>query len=180
MAAPPPEAMQFGATLGRILHSTRHANPAFGPTYLSKYDIKDGFYRMFLRANDCPRLAIILPVYPGKEQLVAIPMACTMGWVESPPTFCTMSETVVDLANWAFSTNPDGPGPHRLDEATGHADDWSSGEPDPAGAPPSNRPFLRPVGSTDVFVCDFLQLGQGSPVRLLSLRRHLLHSIDAS
>jgi hypothetical protein len=89
----PPEAMQFGGTLGRILHSARHTNPAFGPTYLSMYDIKGGFYRMFLRANDCPRLAIILPVYPGEDQLVAIPMACTMGWVESPPTFCAMSET---------------------------------------------------------------------------------------
>jgi hypothetical protein len=57
--------MQFGGTLGRLLHSTCHANPAFGPTYLSKYDTKDDFYRMFLRANDCPRLVILLPVYPG-------------------------------------------------------------------------------------------------------------------
>jgi hypothetical protein len=174
----PPEAMQFGGTLGCLLHSTRHANPAFGPTYLSKYNIKDGFYCMFLRANDCPHLAIILPLYPGEEQLVTIPMSCIMGWVESPPTFCAMSEMVTDLMNRWFSTSPERPCPHRLDGAAGHADDWSSWDPDPAGAPSSNRPFLRPVGSTNVFVDNFIQLGQGSPSRLQSLRRHLLHSID--
>jgi hypothetical protein len=53
-----------------------------GPVHLSKYDIKDGYYRMFLQAEDCcPQLAIIMPRYEDEEQLIAIPMACTMGWV---------------------------------------------------------------------------------------------------
>jgi len=69
------------------------------PVYLSKFDIKDGFYRLFLAANDCPRLSIILPLYPDEEQLVAIPLACTMGWTQLPPSFCTMSETVTDITN---------------------------------------------------------------------------------
>ena len=68
----------------------------------SKHGIKDGFYRLFLRAQDSLRLSIILPRHPGEPQLVGIPMACTMGWVQSPPTFCTMSETVCDLANDAM------------------------------------------------------------------------------
>ena len=89
----PPEAMQFGGTLHRVLRQVRYANPKFGPTYLAKHDIKDGFYRMFLKASDCPRLAIILPRYPGEPQLIAIPMSCTMGWTQSPPTFSVMSET---------------------------------------------------------------------------------------
>jgi hypothetical protein len=83
----PPEAMQFGGALQRVLHNVRHANPKFGPVHLSKYDIKDGFYRMFLKPSDCPRLAVILPLYKGEEQLVAIPMSSTMGWEQSPPTF---------------------------------------------------------------------------------------------
>ena len=56
----------------------RHANPSHGPVHICKYDIKDGYYRMFLNANDCPRLSIILPRYEGEEQLIAIPMSTTI------------------------------------------------------------------------------------------------------
>ena len=47
----PPEAMQFGNALPRILYHVRHADPKFGPVKASKHDVKDGFYRMFLRAR---------------------------------------------------------------------------------------------------------------------------------
>jgi hypothetical protein len=30
---------------------------------------------------------------------VAIPLSLTMGWVNSLPTFCSLTETVCDLAN---------------------------------------------------------------------------------
>ena len=83
----PPEAMQFGGTLSRILHAVRHADPAYGPVFLSKYDIKDGFYRLFLDADDCPMLGVTLPRQEGEEPLIAIPLVLTMGWAESPPTF---------------------------------------------------------------------------------------------
>jgi hypothetical protein len=46
--------MQFGGTLHRILRAVRHANPRYGPVHLSKYDIKDGYYRLFLNAEECP------------------------------------------------------------------------------------------------------------------------------
>jgi hypothetical protein len=61
----PPEAMQFGGDLLRVLRRVRHANPKNGPVYLSKHDIKDGFYRMFLKADNCIQLAIILPRTPN-------------------------------------------------------------------------------------------------------------------
>jgi hypothetical protein len=117
--------MQFGGALHRVLRHVRHANPKFGPVYLAKHDIKDGFYRMFLQASQCPRLAIILPRYADEPQLVAIPMSSTMGWTQSPPTFSTMSETIADLTNTGFSSNPRGLLPHRLDEAAAALDDFS-------------------------------------------------------
>jgi len=95
----PKEAMQFGGALPRILYRVRHSNPAFGPVYLAKFDVSDGFYRLMLRPDDAPSLAVIMPSYEGEEPLVAIPLVCTMGWVNSPPTFCAASETVADLAN---------------------------------------------------------------------------------
>jgi hypothetical protein len=49
-----------------------HADPKYGPVYLAKYDIKDGFYRMMIRARDA--LAHRHPPkYDGKEQMVAVP-----------------------------------------------------------------------------------------------------------
>jgi hypothetical protein len=34
------------------------------------------------------------------------------------------------------------------------------------------------VGTTDVFMDDFIQAGQGKTSKLRALRRHLLHSVD--
>lgn len=59
----PKEAMQFGWALSRLLYSIRHADPKYGPVYLSKLDLKDGFYRLHLRPEDAPSLAVVLPKY---------------------------------------------------------------------------------------------------------------------
>ena len=40
------EAMQFGRTLHRLLQKIHYANERFGPVYLSKLDLSDGFYRL--------------------------------------------------------------------------------------------------------------------------------------
>jgi hypothetical protein len=120
--------MQFGGALHRVLRRVRHADPKFGPVYLTKHDIKDGFYRMFLKADDCTRLAIILPKYDGEPQLIAVPMAATMGWTQSPPVFSVMSETVADVTNRNFESLPRTVIPHRLEEPASRLDDLS---PDP-------------------------------------------------
>ena len=98
-AYPWPEVMQFGGTLPRLLYRVRHADPRYGPVYTLKLDVTDGFYRMQLKPSDAAKLSVILPTYPGEPQLIAIPLVCTMGWQNSPPTFCSASETVADIAN---------------------------------------------------------------------------------
>ena len=199
----PPEAMQFGGAMPRVLRSTRHSNPKFGPPKLGKLDLKDGFYRLYLEAGDLLRLALLLPPYEGEPQLIGIPMACTMGWVQSPPTFCAMSETICDLANQAIRSAGKSE-PHRLEtEASIHDDLSKSWQPRPreqdnaladlalAGhldttvepeadetAPPSNCAFQRPLSETDVFVDDFILLGQGGAEKLRNQRRHVLHAVD--
>ena len=121
----PPEAMQFGGALPRLLYLVRHQNPKCGPLKGAKHDIKDGFYRLFLRVRDCLHLALLLPRCEGEPPLIAIPMACTMGWVQSPPTFCTMSETVCDLANASFQQGNYKVQPHRLSAEMAAMDDVS-------------------------------------------------------
>jgi hypothetical protein len=157
------------------------------------------------RALDCPRLALVLPKYEGEDKLIAIPLACTMGWVQLPPTFCTMSETVRDLANQAIRTNQGARHVHRLEPLASTQDDLSynwnpqnredkqatadsailaysssgaqSTEPEPP-APPSNQPFAKPVGTTDVFMDDYIQVGQGGPQLMQKLGQHLLEAMD--
>ena len=138
--------MQFGGALQHILKLVHHANPQYGPMHLSKHDIKDGYYHLFLRPEDCLCLAIILPAYDDEDQLVAIPMACTMGWIESPPTFCTMSETVADETNRRTVENPDMAAPHRLEEAAAVADEHHGLRLVQEAAPRTNLP--RPQGHT--------------------------------
>jgi hypothetical protein len=120
----PPEVMQFGGALPRILWLLRHADPDLGPVYLAKFDIADGFYRLFLDPDDATKLAVLMPRYDNEPQLVAIPLSLMMGWVSSPPTFCAASETAADLANAALfrRTVP----PHRLETLAAAHDCWES------------------------------------------------------
>ena len=88
----PPEAMQFGKVLSRILSKLVHADTArHGPVHLGKIDIADGFYRIGIRPHDIPRLGVILPS-AGGEPFVALPLALPMGWVESAPYFTSASD----------------------------------------------------------------------------------------
>jgi hypothetical protein len=96
----PHEAMQFGHALDRLLYRIQHTNPKYGPVYMNKIDVSDGFYCVWLAANSAPKLAVVLPSRPGEEPLIAIPLMLPMGWVESPPAFCAVTETVADIANW--------------------------------------------------------------------------------
>lgn len=109
----PSEAMQFGKTLQRVLAKIVQANPAYGPVYLAKIDIADGFYRIGLQPRDIPRLGVVLPS-DTSDPLVAFPLALPMGWVESPPYFTSVTETACDLLNAALR-RWDPPLPHRLE-----------------------------------------------------------------
>ena len=105
----PPEAMQFGRALARILEKIHTAPPQHGPVYLHKLDVADGFYQVRLEASGIPALGVALPPLPGGEPLVAFPLVLPMGWTESPPYFCCLTETVTDLANKALRAHWDPP-----------------------------------------------------------------------
>ena len=89
----PREAIQFGRALYRVIHNIVGANPRYGPVYMSKIDISDGFYRIWVAISDIPKLDVALPVAPGQTPLVTFPLALPMGWIESPPFF---TSTVTD------------------------------------------------------------------------------------
>ena len=187
VALAPQEAMQFGRTLQRLLQKINDANPRYGPVQLSKVDIADGFYRIGIRPSDALKLAVLFPVRKGEDPLIAIPLTLPMGWKESPPAFCTATETVADLANATLSRPRESSDrPHRLDalaetpiagdaEANGHHTSGATSEPTPTS---DNPKFHRPLQYWDVYVDDFLAVAQGNKSRLRWIKRTLLHSLD--
>ena len=172
------DSMQFGRALQRVLQRIYDADPKHGPVYLMKVDVADGFYRVWLRIRDVPKLAIALPPIPGQPKLVAFPLVLPMGWTESPPHFCTLTETVADLANKAIVTNaPDQP--HRLERLADTSPAPIQAKPPTLDVNHNRRGrHQRPLAYIDVFVDDFLGVAQGSAARRNRVRRLLLQSFD--
>ena len=184
----PQEAMQFGRALQRLLQKIHDANPRYGPVYLSKVDIADGFYRIGVRAQDALKLAVLFPAREAGERLIGVPLTLPMGWKESPPAFCTATETVADLANSALNdTGALYAAPHRLDSVaeTPIEDAISPVTPMKPSASSTPTPtadygpkLQRPLQYWDVYVDDFLALAQGNKLRRKMIKRALLHSLD--
>ena len=180
----PHEAMQFGRTLERLLSQVVHANPRFGPVHFFKLDIADGFYRIWLRAEDVPILAVSIPALPGEPPLLALPLALPMGWTQSPPAFCAVTETIADHANALLHKRRQFPLPHRLDNLADTRPSLPSvAHLSPPGAcasrDPNIRSYTQPLRAVDVFVDDFIGVAQGTPRSLLNTRRTVMHAIDA-
>ena len=182
----PQEAMQFGRALQRIIQTIVQANPRYGPVYISKIDISDGFYRVHVRPADIPKLAVLLPTAPQEAPLVGLPNSLPMGWKESPPYFSAATETVADLANAAITSNQPQP-PHRLDTVaeTPPAPEPITPAPAPVG-PTRHTPAhqtrtgfrQQPLAYWDIYVDDFVGLVQGNTRRRTKVKRALLSSLD--
>ena len=68
-----------------------------------------------------------MPHYNDKTQLITVPLSLTMGWTSSPPTFCTTSETVVDMANDSIIQPP--LLPHCMEKLASPHDAWAPPAP---------------------------------------------------
>jgi hypothetical protein len=157
----PKEAMQFGRALSRVLTTIVHADQRYGPVFLSKINVADGFYRLWIQVRDVARLGVVFPTAPDCTPLVAFPLALPMGWIESPPYFTALTETACDRANeMSRSQDPHLQAVHRLEvvSATSPVDQevasTSAWRPTIQGAK-----RLR-VGQVDVYVDDFLLMAQ--------------------
>ena len=139
------KAMQFGWTLQRVLTTIVHANPRYGPpVHMAKIDLADDiYYRVWVAVNDVTKLGVTLPFVPGHVPLVAFPLALPMRWVESPPYFTAVTETICDVANESLSqsVHPCCRQPHRLEAvaATHLADDDAPASKSRARPPPRRR-----------------------------------------
>jgi hypothetical protein len=120
-----------------VLRRIQCANPQLGPVFLSKIDIAVGFYQVWLKAANIPKLAVLFPSRPDEETLIGLPLTLPMGWKELPPLFYAATKTVADLANSAIKQGTKF-GPHRLDQMaeTTTVDDSSLSADTPPILPP--------------------------------------------
>ena len=190
----PPEAMQFGCALERVLQKVATADTTQGPLYLLKIDLSDGFYHVHLRVQDAPMLGVAFPVAPGKPLLMAILLVLPMGWMESPPYFCTTTETIVDLAN-VYSHSMWDPPSHPLEVPSATAAPWYGHLTITAPPPdlqidqqPKTVVMLRPptrlqqrapaLCYTNVYIDDEILVAQGPAPALNKFRRQVFHIND--
>ena len=68
----PSESMQFGRALERVLRKIRRANRRYGPTFMIKVDIADGFYRLFVSTQTTASLGVVFPHYEDEEPLLSL------------------------------------------------------------------------------------------------------------
>ncbi|VEU39857.1 unnamed protein product, partial [Pseudo-nitzschia multistriata] len=181
----PAEAMQFGRALKRLLQRIHSANSRFGPVYLSKIDLSDGFYRLWVKPEDTLSLAVLFPKREGEQPLVGIPLTNPMGWCSSPPNFSACTETVADLANGILLKVGLGKMrrfPHRLDEISETPPEEAETilQPQPAETPvrEASFPARKPLCYWDIYVDDFCGLVQGNQWTRRAVKRALLHSLD--
>ncbi|KAG7360528.1 hypothetical protein IV203_035627 [Nitzschia inconspicua] len=104
---------ELGHVIPRILHHMATAPPNT-PLFLTKIDIKDGYWRMRVCEDGKWNFAYTLPRSdPKHELIVVLCLTLPTGWVDSPPFFCAVTETARDIMH-AYEALPDLP-PHPLE-----------------------------------------------------------------
>ena len=166
----PTKAMHFDRTLWRLLYQIRHANNTFGPVYMSKIDLSNCFYRLWLHPEDTHRLVVLLLTREHERDLIGIPLTNPMRWVSSPPNFWLAQRLLRIWPTQIFGIPRGGPrlnllAPHRFYALSG-----SIPETPPSTAPSKSHskifssaktPFFLPVKYWDIYVDDFCGLVQG-------------------
>ena len=88
---------QIGHSLQRIIHAFATADPD-AKIFMAKWDIKDGFWRLDCEQGQEWNFCYVLPSLATEAVRLVVPTSLQMGWIESPPYFCTASETARDVA----------------------------------------------------------------------------------
>ena len=78
--------MRFGGVLLRILKQLITTDPRLGPVYLSKLNLEDTYMRLWVRMEDFPSVAFLIPKKtPIDAHLVGFHLSLPMGYINSAP-----------------------------------------------------------------------------------------------
>ena len=88
---------QIGHVLLLLIHAFAEASDCAN-IFQEKWDIKDGFWRLDCKEGGKWIFCYVLTQKPGMPIKPVVTTSIHMGWIESPPYFCTVSETGQDVA----------------------------------------------------------------------------------
>ena len=163
---------QMGHSLMRIVYAFAEAdreNPEV-KIFAAKWDVKDGFWRLVAEKGEEWNFAYVLPQEKGKPIKLVIPTSLQMGWIESPPYFCTASETARDVAQQLIETQVGTTGEHKFHKLTRDSEEYRAL---PATA---QRRGLRYL--VEVYVDDFVALAMAvSKAQLDHVAGGVMHGI---
>ena len=109
------EAMRFGKALYEVIDCILNSSPKLGPTFLSKVDLVDAYMRIWVRLEDIPLVASLVPkATPDEEHLLGFHLAIPTGYVESAAFFCATTKIFKDRVLDTLSTRLTLP-PHHLE-----------------------------------------------------------------
>jgi hypothetical protein len=162
---------QLGSALKRIIAVLADGQSTQKQFVYSKLDIKDGFWRMIVNEDDAWNFCYVIPNKATNDidnTCIVVPNSLQMGWTESPPLFCTASETARDvIAGLTNTTLP----PHPFESRMMPEQQYQQQK-------------LNDLQSTmtliEVFVDDFIGCTDDtSTTHLLKLSRAMLHGIHS-
>ena len=92
--------MHFGCVTQRILRQVLTANPLLGPINPSKVYLEDTYMRLWVSMEDVPSVAFLIPKKdPSNPLLVGFHLSLPMGYIDSAPYFCMVTEKISNLVN---------------------------------------------------------------------------------
>jgi hypothetical protein len=108
------EAMaQLGLSIKRIVATLAENFNTKKPFKFSKLDIKDGFWRMAVNDHNAWNFCYTLPSKSTSTSIddieIVVPNSLQMGWCESPPFFCSGTETARDIIDALINSEIDLP-----------------------------------------------------------------------
>ncbi|MEM7495226.1 MAG: hypothetical protein AAF471_03635 [Myxococcota bacterium] len=170
----PQQAMdQIGFVLPRIIYHLADAPRAAGPVSFVKFDIKDGYWRVMVEPDRAVNFAFVIPRTDDNQPVeLFVPYALQMGWRESVPYFCAVSETGRDVAQELVSKAASLPA-HRFESAT---------LPPSTTNPPSPSPGWHTTfpWHIEVYLDDYVGLAQTTnTAHLRLLSRAILTAIHS-
>ena len=117
--------------IDQIIHILLHLIHTFAEAldceniFQEKWDIKDGFLRLDYKEGEEWNFCYVLPKKPGMPIDLVVPTLLQMWWIESPPYFCTVSETGRDVAEQYIETPVRSLEPHKFVKLTEVNPDFS-------------------------------------------------------
>eukprot|EP00957_Ditylum_brightwellii_P049620 3763553-Ditylum_brightwellii.AAC.1 len=111
--APPESMVQLGQSIQRIVAVLADHHNLHHPFQFAKLDVKDGFWWLIVNKEDAWNFCYVLPPQDGQKitnldkVVLVVSLSIQMGWAESPPYFCTSSETSRDVMQHLLDVSAD-------------------------------------------------------------------------